>query len=183
MDRTEASGPPRESDLGALEQILEQYGDMMAYVVRGILPDPHETEECLARIRLRLWEKLASYREERASLATWITTLCRNMALDRLRQLRRDGAYTAPLENWAPDPAPGPEELYLRQERRAQLQKAIAALNRRERELVYRKYFYLQSTAQIAAEMGLSSRSVEGRLYRIRSRLRTLLGGDFFEPI
>ena len=35
----------------------------------------------------------------------------------------------------------------------------------------------LQSTAQIAAELGLSPRAVEGRLYRLKKRLAKALGG------
>ena len=47
-----------------------------------------------------------------------------------------------------------------------------------DRALFYRKYYYLQSTAQIAAELGMTERAVEGRLYRLKKRLRTMLGGD-----
>lgn len=55
-----------------------------------------------------------------------------------------------------------------------------AALNRlslNDRVLFFRKYYYRQSTAQIASELGMSERAVEGRLYRIKRRLRKLLGG------
>lgn len=45
----------------------------------------------------------------------------------------------------------------------------MAALPAGDRLLVYRKYYYLQSTAQIAAELGLSPRAVEGRLYRLKN--------------
>ena len=34
--------------------------------------------------------------------------------------------------------------------------------------LFYRKYYYLQPTAQIAAELGMTERAVEGRLYRLK---------------
>ena len=37
----------------------------------------------------------------------------------------------------------------------------------------------MQSTAQIAAEPGLSERAVEGRLYRLKKRLRAMLGGEY----
>ena len=168
----------KNGDREAFEALLIRYNGMMAYIVRGILADPQETEECLAQIRARLWEKLSGYQEERASLATWITAICRNAAYDRLRFLQRRAERTAPLEDWTPDPAPGPEELVLRQERLEGLKNALNALRDSDRRLFYRKYYYLQSTAQIAAELGLSQRAVEGRLYRIRARLQKLLGGD-----
>jgi RNA polymerase sigma-70 factor (ECF subfamily) len=56
---------------------------------------------------------------------------------------------------------------------------AIKALTPAERMLFYRKYYYRQSTEQIAAELGLTRRAVEGRLYRIRQLLRDKLGGVY----
>ena len=56
--------------------------------------------------------------------------------------------------------------------------RALARLGQIDRALVYRKYYYLLSTAQIAAELGMTERAVEGRLYRLKKRLRTMLGGD-----
>ena len=176
MDDLELLAGLKRGDQDAFKALLVRYNGMMAYIVRGILADPQETEECLAQIRARLWEKWSGYREERASLATWITAICRNAAYDRLRFLQRQ--TEVPLEDWIPDPTPSPEELVLRQERRERLKKALNALRDSERKLFYRKYYYLQSTAQIAAELGLSERAVEGRLYRIRSRLQKLFGGD-----
>ena len=58
------------------------------------------------------------------------------------------------------------------------LHDALARLGQNDRALFYRKYYYLQSTAQIAAELGMTERAVEGRLYRLKKRLRTMLGGD-----
>lgn len=168
----------KRCDPNALETLWARYAGMMAYIVRGILPDPHEAEECLARVRVKLWEKLPSYQKEIASLSTWITAVCRNAAYDRLRQLQRQAQRTAPLTDWTPDPTPGPEGSLLRRERLERLNNALGALRDSDRRLFYRKYYYLQSTAQIAAELGLSERAVEGRLYRIRARLQKLLGGD-----
>ena len=168
----------KRGDPDALEALWTRYAGMAAYIVRSILPDPHETEECLAQIRVKLWEKLPGYQEEIASLSTWITAVCRNTAYDRLRRLRRQAEHTVPLTDKTPDPSPNPEEALLRQERTERLKAALNTLRDSDRRLFYRKYYYLQSTAQIAAELGLSERAVEGRLYRIRARLQKLLGGD-----
>ena len=70
-----------------LEQLIENLGPMMEYVVRGILSDPHEAEDCLAQIKAKLWEKAETYDSEKASPATWLTAVCRNAAYDRLRAL------------------------------------------------------------------------------------------------
>ena len=58
------------------------------------------------------------------------------------------------------------------------LKNALYQLPYDERLLFFRKYYYRQSTAQIAAELGTSVRAIEGRLYRIKQKLRLALGGE-----
>ena len=38
--------------------------------------------------------------------------------------------------------------------------------------------YYMQPTAQIAAELGMTERAVEGKLYRLKKQLRKMLGGE-----
>lgn len=53
----------------------------------------------------------------------------------------------------------------------------LQIMSGKEMTLFYRKYYYMQSTAQIAREMGMTSRAVEGKLYRIKQKLRRQMGG------
>ncbi len=158
-----------------LEKLLAEYAGMMAYIVGGILRDPQETEECLGEIRLKLTEGQAAYDSGRGTEAAWLTAVCRNAALDRLRRRKRRREEPLP-ETMAG--GPGPEELLLERERAEALRKALLTLSDRERRLFYRKYYYLQPTAQLAAELGLTERAVEGKLYRIRKKLQKQLGGE-----
>ncbi len=166
---------PRHEEIEAL---LERHGPMMAYVVRGILSDPHEQEECLAQVRARVWERWESYDRERSSPATWLTALCRNAAYDRLRAQARQRERTGALDETVADPAPGPEEVLLQKERLETLSRLLSAMSAGDRALFYRKYYYLQSTQQMAAELGTTARAVEGRLYRIRKKLQKQMGGE-----
>lgn len=166
---------PRHEEIEAL---LERHGPMMAYVVRGILSDPHEQEECLAQVRARVWERWESYDRERSSPATWLTALCRNAAYDRLRAQARQRERTGALDETMASPAPGPEEVLLQKERLETLSRLLSAMSAGDRALFYRKYYYLQSTQQMAAELGTTARAVEGRLYRIRKKLQKQMGGE-----
>ena len=147
-------------DQAALQTLLRRHGPLLQYILKPILTDPREREECLADISLRLWQRAGDYAPERGQFVPWLTVLARNMALNRARRLRRE----EPLDETMP--------------RREQLQTAIRSLGREEQQLFFRKYYYCQSTAQIAAELGITERAAEGRLYRLRQRLRNLLGGD-----
>ena len=178
MDPAQWMAQLQQGDAQALERLLTHFDGILRYIAGGILDDPQEQEDCLAQVRLKLWENRALYDPTRSSPATWLTALCRNAAFDRLRRIQHQG--TQELPDTHPDPAPGPEEQLLQKERLRALEQALAALNFSDRNLVYRKYFYLQSTARMAAELGLTERAVEGRLYRIRRKLQKQLGGELF---
>ena len=106
-------------------------------------------------------------------MAHYITAAARNAALNRARAARAAEALPD-----GPAAQPGPEEAVIAAEEIDELRRAIAALPPGERALIYRKYYYRQPTSQIASELGLSPRAVEGRLYRIKKRLGAALGGE-----
>ena len=165
-------------DEAALHALLRQYGPLIRYVLRPILTDERDREECYADISLKIWQTAGSFDGEKGTLKAWLTVLSRNAALNRARA---KGTEDAPLEDTVPHGDGSAEDEVLRRERQAKLRAAIAGLPVYERELFYRKYYYCQSTAQMAAELCLTERAVEGRLYRLRQKLRRLLGGDFCE--
>ena len=74
-----------------LDRLRERHGPMLGYIVRGMLADPREQEECLSDIELLVWRKIGSYDPEKGSLAVWLTALARNRARNRLRDAGRRG--------------------------------------------------------------------------------------------
>lgn len=178
MDERELVQKLNERSPEAMEAMQTRYGPLMRYIIGGILPEGPEREECFNDVSLQVWENISAFDPAKSHFTTWLTAVTRNAALNRLRALQRRQGREEELAETIPDPAPGPEELVLRQERTERLREAIAQLSPAEQTLFYRKYYYLQSTAQIAAETGLTSRGVEGRLRRLRLKLRKLLGGE-----
>ena len=157
----------RTGDAAGMEALLGQYGALLRYVVKPILPREEDREDCLSEISLRIWERVGSFTEDRGTLAAWLTAIARNMALNHAR---REGLRAS--EELSQQAA------VLRRERQETLRRALEALDQRDWLLFYRKYYYCQSTAQIARELGLTERAVEGRLYRIKARLRQRMGGE-----
>lgn len=155
--------------------LQEKYGCMVRYIVGGILKDDRDIDECISDIYMKVWNGIESYDASRGRLPTWLTAIARNTAINRMRR-KSDGA--GGMDDRIAGEALTPEELMLRQERKEQLSKAVSRLTTQERSIFYRKYYYLQSTAQVAAELGMSERAVEGRLYRLRKKLRSEMGGE-----
>ena len=162
----------------ALEAVSAAYTPLITYVISAILEDRQEREECLADILHQVWRAREQFDPGKGSFTTWLTVLARNAALNRRRAQRRREVGRAEWDESLPHPGDGPEEQVLKAEKREQLQQAIRQLSRQEQVLFYRKYYYLQSTQQMAAELGTSERAVEGKLYRLRKKLQKALGGE-----
>lgn len=171
-------------DQQGFHELQQSYGPLMRYIISPILPDPREQEECLADLSLLIWDKIHLYDPNRGSFKTWLSVLTRNTALNRARSacapIQSQALSLEALSSQLPSSDPTPEEQLLKKERLEHLKSAISSLPQKEQLLFYRKYYYIQSTAQIAAEFGLTERSVEGKLYRIKKRLRNILRKEGF---
>lgn len=167
----------RSKDETGMHELLVHCGPLMRYVIAPILPNPQDQEDCLSEAAMQVWKNIGQFNPRRGSWNAWLTAVARNHALNYRR-----GAQAHPsieeLSSDIPSPGLNPEEEMLRQERKAAVNGALRRLSVKDRTLFFRKYYYLQSTAQIASEMGMTERAVEGKLYRIKKQLRKLLGGE-----
>lgn len=167
-----------QRDERGMDELLRHYGPLMRYIIAPILKNPQDQEDGLSEAAMRVWEKVGQFDRERGSWNAWLTAVTRNTALNHARSAsRHDGGGEEIAEN-TPSPEPTPEEAMIRRERQAAVAQAFRRLSSEEKILFYRKYYYLQPTAQIASELGMTERAVEGKLYRLKKRLRGMLGGE-----
>ncbi len=158
-------------------QLLEkEYSGLLHYIVGGILTNEEDVEECISDVCLKIWQSIESYTPELSKFSTWLTTIARNTALNYYKRKKFDHLE---LKEDTPDTI-SLEAQVLRKEQAEELKRTImGTLNSEEQTIFYRKYYYLQKTAQIANELGTTERSIEGKLYRIKKKLQKTLGGDF----
>ena len=163
-----------------INELFLHYGPLMKYIIAPILPNSQDREDCLSEIVMQVWEKIEKFDSQRGSWNAWLTAITRNHALNYKRNSKvYNRTEEIPLD--IPSPEPNPEEQIIRQERQASVKRVLQRLSPKEQILFYRKYYYFQSTARIASEMGIPERAVEGKLYRIKTRLRKMLGGEGYE--
>ena len=93
-------------DEAALHALLRQYGPLIRYILRPILTDERDREECYADISLKIWQTADSFDGDKGALKAWLTVLSRNAALNRARHARMD----APLEETVPHTGGSAEE-------------------------------------------------------------------------
>ena len=168
-----------EKNEQGMDALLLHYGPLMRYIIAPILQNPQDREDCLSEVLMRVWEKIGQFDGEKGSFRAWLTAITRNTALNHAR--RASGSSAEELSESTPSPELSPEETLLKKERQEALKTALNRLSYKDRLLFYRKYYYRQSTAQIAAELGMTERAVEGKLYRVKKQLRKSLGGEVCE--
>ena len=166
-----------QRDGQGMDALLLHYGPLMKYIIAPIVKNPHDREDCLSEAAMRVWDRIGQFQPERGSWSAWLTAVTRNTALNYARKNSRQSGAEEISED-IPSPELTPEEIVLQKERQAEVDRALSRLSPKEKILFYRKYYYRQSTAQIASELGLSERAVEGKLYRLRKQLRKMLGGE-----
>ena len=157
-----------------LTVLLEKYGALIQYVIRGVLAKyPQDMEECFNDVSYKLWKGLQEFDENRCSLKNYTALIARNAAIDCIRKISREALQRD--ENVVVKSA---EEEYFggeKSDRQEQLLQAMQKLKKSEKELLLRKYFYLQPVSKIARELGCTERSVEGKLARIRKKLKKMM--------
>ena len=161
----------QDRDSGALEQTIRRYDGYVYAIIRnrsaGRL-SAEDAEELTSDVFVRLWQHAG---EIRGGLRAWLGSVARNRTTDALRRARID----LPLEPqlfWVEDTM---WESLAEEERSERLREALNALSPEDREIFCRTYDLCQSSAQIAAAMGIPASTVRTRLSRGRDTIRRQL--------
>jgi len=70
----------------ALERLHRRYRAMLRSIVMQVLHDDAESDDVLQEIFLQVWNRAESYSPGKGKLVSWLCTLARRRAIDRLRQ-------------------------------------------------------------------------------------------------
>ncbi|MCU6763698.1 RNA polymerase factor sigma-70 [uncultured Roseburia sp.] len=159
-----------------MKALLKHYGPLMRYIIAPVLSNEQDREDCLFEVAMKVWEKAGKYDPKRGSFHAWLTAVTRNGALNYKRSIFLH-SNTVEIPEDMPSTELNPEDEAICRERQAAVYDALQHLSSKERTLFYRKYYYMQSTEQIASEMNMTKRDVEGKLYRLKKKLRRMLGG------
>lgn len=115
---------------------------------------------------MRAWERPAGA-EPIDSLPAWVTRVSLNLAKSRLRRVRAEARARQRLGAAPPDTGPTA---------RTDVERALATLSRRQREVTVLRYYLGMDVAEIAGALGVSEGTVKTQLFRARHALAALLG-------
>ena len=162
-------------DESALAAIYDRYRLILFGLILRILNDRQDAEDVLQEVFLQVWRRAGDFDEARGRAFTWLVTIARSRALDRLRAA---GSRARRAEEAAQEPADevGDAALdALNAEKRAMVRNALAELTDEQKKVLLLAYFEGLTQTEIAERLGDPLGTVKTRMRSGLIRLRELL--------
>lgn len=167
----------READRAALAELYDRHAASVYAVCLRVLKQPADAEAVVSDVFLEIWRKPDGFDPARGACRSYLLTMARSRAIDRLRSLATRRTHTAQAHadaqggRDARQAELGPAGAVEVGERRGAVQAAIRGLGDEQREVMMLSFFDGLTHKQIAEELGLPLGTVKTR---IRSGLKAL---------
>ena len=163
----------------AIDETEKKYGSYCRSIAQNILHNWSDTEECLNDTWMKTWNSLPPQRPN--IFPVYLGTITRNLSLSRCRAANTkkrgcgmlDLAYEELQES-----IPGSysvEQQIAAQELGQILDKFLRQLPQKDCCIFLRRYWYMDTTIQIAKRYHMTENSVRVNLHRTRRKLKTHL--------
>jgi len=130
-------------------------------------------EDLAQEVMFTVWRKADYFDPERASAATWIFTIARNLRIDLKRREQKPALSENDLD-YLDGPDPGEQTLALEREQRVRA--AMQELPDEQAEVIRLSFFEDRPHAEIARSLDIPLGTVKSRIRLAMNRLRALVG-------
>ena len=133
------------------EKVYRDYHGRVCGYIRSKINSAQDAEDLAADVFVKVFEKLGSFDESKASLSTWIYTITRNTLTDHFRTRKVFDEMPETLEDnsSAEDDVCNEEILEI-------LAKALESLDEREQDIIILRFYSGKTLKEITAQMGIS---------------------------
>ena len=166
-------------DEEALRVVSDQYGTKLKHVSYRITRDEQTAEECVNDTYLEAWNRIPPS-EPRSYLKVFLYKIIRAKSLNRImhdHRLKRQAfvdELTAELEQCIPSKSNIEDEMDGKVFADA-VNRFILTQSDEKRRVFIRRYFYMDTSSQIAERFGFSDNKVRTMLSRMRQELKIFL--------
>lgn len=162
------------------EDALSQFYDLTINRVYGlalrITGKAEEAEEVVSDVYMQVWDQADRYRVEKGSIMTWLLTLCRSRAIDRLRKRQQSSPEISALEcSELMDSIANPEYLLTHTQQHSLINQALQKLSSIQRQLLSLAFFRGMTYQEIADFIDMPLGTVKSHIRRSLLELKTEL--------
>ena len=163
-------------DETAVKQTSEKFGTRLRALAYGIVNDYETAEECENDTYMQAWNTIPPH-EPRSYLYPFLARITRHISLNccRDRSRLKRSAFICQLSAEMEECIPAPDDVECRMDDIAfgeVINGFLGKLDEEKRNIFIRRYWYMDSIAEISKRFGLSQSSVKTTLFRCRIRLR-----------
>ena len=180
MDRSTLEGLIARTGIGDRQAFAELYDATSAKlfgVCLRVLNNRSSAEDALQDTYVKIWTHAGRFVPGPKSPMTWLITVARNTAIDRLRS-RRGRADASELDLTLASPAPGPEPLAIAGSEADRLLACFALLPSDRAQAVKDVYLKGETYAGLAEKLSLPINTVRTWLRRALIALRECMSDD-----
>lgn len=167
-----------KQDAKAFQQLYQAASPRLYALCRRMMRDDALAEDVLQEGFVKIWKNAHSYTAGRASAMTWMTTIVRNQALDKLRMaksrpmLEAEGEYES-MEFASTDLSP--DSLQALSEDTQRLMHCLQHLKPEQRECILSAFYYGYTHDELAEKMQKPLGTVKAWIRRGMDQLRQCL--------
>ena len=159
----------------SISEIDKKYGRKCRKIALGVLGNEQDAEECVSDAYLGVWNAIPPERPN--PFSTFLFRILRNNAMNRRRAEKRQKracVYAEALDELEEVLASSEtvEKALESKEIRNVLNDFLRSLKEEERAAFVRRYWFMESTKEIAAAIGVSEGNMRVRLLRTREKLK-----------
>ncbi len=159
------------------ENIYRDYHDKVYAYALSHVRTKEDAEDIASEVFIKVFEKLGTFDESKASISTWIYQITRNTVVDYYRRYRVNEELPEELEEDSEV-----DENILSQETLSELAEALKALPEEQRDIIVLRYYHGNTLQKVAEIMDLSYGIVKLRhkeaLFRLKEGLEGKITGD-----
>lgn len=157
------------ASLNIKEKIYAEYFEKVTGYIRSHVENDQDREDIASEVFLKVYAKLDSYDERKASLSTWIYAITKNTVIDYYKSSKSYKILTESIA--ADDESDIDGDL-------DDLADALAQLGERERDLIILHYYSGYTLKCVADMMNISYIYAKVIHKKALSELRSLMKGD-----
>ena len=171
MTEDEIINALKKDSTSALEELIRRYTGYVSSIIRRILSGcRQDCEELTCEVFLVVWNSRDKLQE--GKLKGFLGSVARNKAFQRLRSWHE----TLPLEeSIIVIEEESVEDTALKRDDALLLEKALSMLDKQQRELFVRHYYYGQTVKEAAEAMQVNPSTAKSWLARGREKLKEIL--------
>jgi RNA polymerase sigma-70 factor (ECF subfamily) len=165
-------------DEAALARLYDSYRVILFGLLVRILNSREEAEDILQDVFIQVWRRAKDFDEKRGRPFTWLVTLARSRAIDRLRLLGARQRLAASAGADQPDEASDALTDTIKVSQKEIVHRALAQLPDEQRHTLVLAYFEGLTQSEIASKLGAPLGTVKTRMRSGMIKLRALLGAQ-----